>query len=91
MAMSTRKTVLFILFVCLTLVLTASVEAQQREKIQVKGLIYDLEHPDAERRRQSAILLGRHEIRQAVPALIKSTEDEDESVRLQSVRALVQT
>ena len=90
MAVSTRKTVLFILFACLTLVLTASVEAQQREKIQVKGLIYDLEHPDAERRRQSAILLGRHEIRQAVPALIKSTEDEDESVRLESVRALVQ-
>ena len=90
MAMSTRKAVLFILFACLTLILTASVEAQQREKIQVEGLIYDLEHPDAERRRQSAILLGRHEIRQAVPALIKSTEDEDESVRLESVRALVQ-
>ncbi len=90
MAMSTRKAVLFILFACLTLVLTASVEAQQRQKIQVEGLIYDLEHPDAERRRQSAILLGRHEIRQAVPALIKSTEDEDESVRLESVRALVQ-
>ncbi|MEE8161446.1 MAG: HEAT repeat domain-containing protein [Acidobacteriota bacterium] len=88
--MSTRKKVLCILFACLTLIFAASVEAQQRQKIQVEGLIYDLEHPDAERRRQSAILLGRHEIRQAVPALIRTTEDEDESVRLESVRALVQ-
>ena len=69
--MSTRKTVLFVLFACLTLIFTASVEAQKRQKIQVEGLIYDLEHPDVERRRQAAILLGRHEIRQAVPALIR--------------------
>lgn len=63
--------------------------AQQAEQRPVTGVIYDLTHPEAKRRRQAAVALGQHKVRAAVPALIEATEDPDESVRLEALRALV--
>jgi len=84
-----KKRISCILSVAVVFFCVVFSEAQERERVPVADLLYDIEHPDAERRRQAVILLGRHEIRQAVPALIKATEDEDESIRFESLRALV--
>ncbi|UCF38604.1 MAG: HEAT repeat domain-containing protein, partial [Acidobacteriota bacterium] len=56
----------------------------------VDGLVYDLQHPDPERRKESARILGQNRVREAVPALIKLTEDSDSSVRLEAAKALVE-
>lgn len=82
-----RKSILYILSVVVVFFCVVFSEAQER--VLVADLLYDIGHPDAERRRKAIVLLGRHEIRQAVPALIKATEDEDKSIRLESLRALV--
>lgn len=63
---------------------------QQTRKVSVEALIYDLKHPDPERRKQAASVLGQNRIRAAVPALIELTEDPEPHIRLEAVRALVQ-
>jgi len=63
--------------------------AQQTQKRSVEGLIYDLKHPEAEKRKEAARLLGQHRIREAVPAMLPMTKDSDPSVRLEVARALV--
>jgi HEAT repeat protein len=63
--------------------------AQQTKQVSVDGLIYDLKHPEADRRKAAAQLLGQNQVRQAVPSLIELTQDQDGSVRLEAIRALV--
>ncbi|RPI24873.1 MAG: HEAT repeat domain-containing protein, partial [Acidobacteria bacterium] len=63
--------------------------AQQTKKVSVSGLIYDLKHPEPERRKDAALLLGQNKVRQAVPGLIELTGDPDNAIRLEAVRALV--
>ncbi len=78
------------LILCVSMVSLHSFSAGQTKKVSVNGLVYDLEHTDPKRRKRAAIRLGENRIQQAVPALIKLTEDFDDSVRLAAVRALMQ-
>ena len=65
--------------------------AQQEQRLRsIDGLIYDLSHPDGDRRKTSAKLLGQHKDSRAVPGLIKLAADEDGLIRMSAVRALVQ-
>lgn len=66
-----------------------TVEAQT-EKRSVEGLIFDLQHPDAERREVAAQLLGQNDIHEAVPVLKKLNRDPQESVRLAALQALLE-
>lgn len=64
--------------------------AQTVEKTRtVKGLIYDLKHPERDRRKDAARVLGKNRVREAVPDLMELTQDTDELIRLEAVRALV--
>ncbi len=81
-------------FFCFLVVwLTASallpLSAQQTREVSVEGLIYDLKHPEGDRRKQAAIVLGQNKVREAVHGLIQLTGDTDGSIRLEAVRALV--
>lgn len=66
------------------------VAVQQEQTRTVEGLVFDLQHPDPERRKQAAAALGQNKVRTAVPALIEATRDSDASVRYEAVKALVQ-
>ncbi len=77
------------LIVCLTTVISSSLLAQQPQAVSVDGLIYDLKHPDNDRRKRAAKALGQSKVRTAVPGLIDLTEDRDASLRLVAVTALV--
>ena len=68
---------------------TIPLEAQQKEKRDVDGLIYDLKHPEAKRRQEAANALGYHRVRRAVPALIDLTKDPEEMARYEAAQALV--
>ncbi len=87
--MAISRTVFCTLIVCLTTFISSSLLAQQSEEATVVGLIYDLKHPDSDRRKRAAKALGQSEVRKAVPELIELTEDRDTSVRLVAVTALV--
>ncbi|MFQ5738848.1 MAG: HEAT repeat domain-containing protein [Acidobacteriota bacterium] len=73
------------------LVFTQGTEAsfQKTRQVSVEALIYDLKHPDGDRRKEAARILGEHRIRKAVPALIELTHDPDHQIRRQAVGALV--
>ncbi len=76
---------------CLLLGMALGLPAQQRSrKVSVQGLIYDLQHPDPERRVEAARLLGNNKIRQAVPALMAATTASETEVRLAALDALDQ-
>ena len=77
------------LMLCVSMLSLYSFPAGQTKKVSVDALIYDLEHPEPKRRKQAAIGLGENRIHQAVPALIELTEDSDDSVRLEAIKALV--
>ena len=77
------------LIVSLTALISSSLLAQQPQEVSVDGLIYDLKHPDNDRRKRAATALGRYKIRKAVPELIELTEDREASLRLAAVNALV--
>ena len=49
--------------------------AQQGREVSVDGLIYDLAHPDGDRRKAAARLLGQNKADRAVPGLIDLTDD----------------
>lgn len=67
-----------------------SMQSQQaRKPPSVAGLIYDLRHPDGDRRKEAAVLVGYNRIREAIPVLIELTQDADDLIRLEAVRALV--
>lgn len=70
--------------------LSAAVSAQspQVRTTSVEALIYDLKHPESERRKTAAISLGRHKARSAVPALMEASGDKDVEVREQVLVAL---
>jgi HEAT repeat protein len=63
--------------------------AQQGREVSVDGLIYDLNHPDGDRRKTAAIALGQHKAGEAVQGLIELADDSDDLIRLAAVRALV--
>jgi HEAT repeat protein len=77
------------LIVSLTALISSSLLAQQPQEVSVDGLIYDLKHPDNDRRKRAATALGQSKVRRAVPELIELTEDRDASLRLAAVKALV--
>ena len=60
----------------------------QPQKSSVDGLIYDLKHPDADRRVEAAKSLGGAKARQAVPALVEAASDPDADVRAAVLGAL---
>lgn len=64
--------------------------AQQGREVSVGGLIYDLAHPDGDRRKAAARLLGQHKADRAVPGLIDLTDDSDDLIRKAAIHALVQ-
>ena len=72
---------------CLLMALPALSQAETR-KVSVQGLLYDLKHPDPDRREAAARLLGSNKIRQAVPDLVTAAADPEEKVRLAVVTAL---
>ncbi|HSR50443.1 MAG TPA: HEAT repeat domain-containing protein [Acidobacteriota bacterium] len=79
--------------VVLGLVLTAAggvLAAQERRQVPVEGLIYDLQHPDPERKKEAARLLGANKIRDAVPQLVDVSRDPNDGVRLAVMKALVE-
>jgi len=82
-----RRTACFIL--CGLLLTAVPLLAQsQNRTVSVQGLIFDLKHPEADRRIDAAKLLGSNKIRQAVPALIEAADDPQPRVRLAVVTAL---
>jgi len=72
---------------CLLLAIPALAQAETR-KVSVQGLLYDLKHPDPDRREAAARLLGTNKVRQAVPDLVATAGDPVEKVRLAVVTAL---
>ena len=87
--MAISRTFFCTLIVCLTTLISSSLLAQQPQKATVDGLIYDLKHPDNDRRKRAATALGQFKVRTAVPGLIELTEDRDATLRLAAVTALV--
>ena len=87
--MAIFRTFFCTLIVCLTALISSSLFAQQPQEATVDGLIYDLKHPDNERRKRAATALGQYKVHKAVPELIELTEDRDASLRLAAVKALV--
>ena len=87
--MAVKKVCLCFLAVSLAVCSYSALAAQKAQKRSVDGLIYDLKHPEAERRKEAAFALGKNKVQDAVPALIQMTEDEQDLVRLEAVRALV--
>lgn len=61
----------------------------QTREVPVEGLIYDLQHPDPERKKEAARLLGANKVRDAVPQLVDVSSDPNDGVRLEVMRALV--
>ena len=61
------------LIVCLTALISSSLLAQRPQEVSVDGLIYDLKHPDNDRRKRAATALGQSKVHQAVPGLIDLT------------------
>lgn len=61
----------------------------QEELRDVNGLIFDLRHPELERRKTAVVGLGKHRIRRAIPELSKLVKDRDDLLRESLARALV--
>lgn len=87
--MAISKKFLCVLVFWLTASALLPLSAQRTRELSVEGLIYDLKHPEGDRRKQAATLLGQNKVREAVPELIQLTEDTDGSIRLEALRALV--
>ncbi len=87
--MAISRTFFCTLILCLTALISSSLLAQQPQEVSVDGLIYDLRHPDNDRRKRAAMALGQSKVRRAVPELIELTEDRDASLRLAAAKALV--
>ena len=87
--MAISRTFFCTLILCLTVLISSSLLAQQPQEVSVDGLIYDLRHPDNDRRKRAAMALGQSKVRRAVPELIELTEDRDASLRLAAAKALV--
>ncbi len=73
-----------------TLLPTAAPDLHGQEELRhVDGLIFDLRHPELERRKTAVVALGKHRIRRAVPELSRLVKDPDDLLRTALARALV--
>ncbi len=73
-----------------TLLLTAAPDLHGQEELRdVNGLIFDLRHPELDRRKTAVVALGKHRIRRAVPELSRLVKDPDDLLRMALARALV--
>ena len=79
----------FIVVVFFTLLYGSLGAADKKKQVSVEGLIYDLQHPDSDRRKQAAATVGQNKLREAVSALIAASEDSSRAVRFEATRALV--
>jgi len=61
----------------------------QEELREINGLIYDLKHPELERRKTAVVGLGKHRIRRAIPELSELVKDPDDLLRTALARALI--
>ena len=61
----------------------------QEEQRDVDGLIFDLRHPELDRRKTAVVGLGKHRIRRAVPELSRLVKDPDDLLRAALARALI--
>ena len=61
----------------------------QEELRDVDGLIFDLRHPELDRRKTAVVGLGKHRIRRAVPELSRLVKDPDDLLRTALAQALV--
>jgi HEAT repeat protein len=87
--MMARKTAFFLVLGLWLILLPHPLMAQSQSKtVSVQGLIFDLKHPEADRRVEAARLLGGNKIRQAVPALVEAADDPDPRVRMAILTAL---
>jgi len=80
--------ILLLLFCGATVTGVVAQAQTQTRKVSIDGLIYDLKHPDPDRRVEAARLLGVHKLNQSVPALIEAAADPQPSVRLAVLEAL---
>jgi HEAT repeat protein len=73
-----------------TLLLTAAPDLHGQEELRdVNGLIFDLRHPELDRRKTAVVALGKHRIRRAVPELSRLVKDPDDLLRTALARTLV--
>ena len=79
----------FIVVVLFALLYGSLGAANKKKQVRGNELIYDLAHPNSDRREQAAAAAGQNKLREAVPALIVATEDFSREVRLEATRALV--
>ena len=82
--------ILILALLCFSFATTLPAVSKTVKTVSIKGLIYDLQHPDADRRIQAAKLLGENKIRAAVPALINASSDTNTDVRMAVLTALDQ-
>ena len=61
----------------------------QEELRNVDGLIFDLRHPELDRRKTAVVGLGKHRIRRAIPELSRLVKDPDDLLRNALARALI--
>ena len=84
-----KRSLLGVFCVLTTVLSLHPVVAQEKNKRSVDGLVYDLRHPEVQRRKEAARALGKNEVHEAVPDLIELTHDSQDSARLEALRALV--
>lgn len=63
-------------------------QVQNTKKFTTQGLLFDLKHPDVERRREAARILWMRKAPEAFEALMAATEDKDSEVRRLCLAAL---
>ncbi len=83
-----RKMHLILLLLLSGALLTGVVAQTQTRKVSVDGLVYDLKHPDPDRRAEAARLLGVNKLNQVGPALMEAAADSQPAVRLAVLEAL---
>ena len=86
--MSFKRTLTVLLTATFLLPVPPGLHAQE-ELRDVDGLIFDLKHPELDRRKTAVHALGKHRIRRAVPALSMLVKDPDDLLRTALARALV--
>ncbi len=86
--MSYNRTRIVVLMAVLFLVGMPDLRGQE-ELRNVDGLIFDLRHPELERRKTAVVGLGKHRVRRAVPELSNLVKDPDDLLRTALARALI--
>ena len=86
--MSFNRT-LIVALVAASLLVSSSYLCGQEELREIDGLIFDLRHPELERRKTAVVGLGKHRVRRAIPELSELVKDPDDLLRTALARALV--